>query len=74
LLLDKAGIPMLAHQLTQIQASIIARYLPNIVKQINDKLGHSNDELSYLTTVADVVQEVYHIVKKARASLENVLM
>jgi hypothetical protein len=65
---------MLAHQLTQIQASIIARYLPNIVKQINDKLGHSNDELSYLTTVADVVQEVYHIVKKARASLENVLM
>jgi hypothetical protein len=65
---------MIAHQLTQIQASIITRYLPKIVKQINDKLSHSNDELSYLTTVADVVQEFYHIVKKVRASLEKVLM
>jgi hypothetical protein len=68
------GIPMLARQLTQIQASIIARYLPNIVKHINDKLGHSNDELGYLATVADIMREFYHIVKKARASLEKVLM
>ncbi|KAL6885440.1 hypothetical protein ACP4OV_010219 [Aristida adscensionis] len=73
-----AGIPTLARRLTQIQASIIARCLPDIVKQINDKLGRSSDELGQmppdLATVADAVREFYHIVKKARASLEKVLV
>ncbi|KAL6596560.1 hypothetical protein ACP70R_047203 [Stipagrostis hirtigluma subsp. patula] len=78
--IDKSmvGIPTLARRLTQIQGSIIARCLPDIVKQINDKLGRSSDELSQmppdLTTVADAVREFYHIVKQARSSLEKVLV
>ncbi|CAN6162309.1 unnamed protein product [Urochloa humidicola] len=78
--IDKSmvGIPRLAGRLTQIQASIIARCLPDIVKQINDKLGRSSDELAQmppdLNTVADAVREFYHIVKQVRASLEKLLV
>ncbi|WVZ83861.1 hypothetical protein U9M48_030957 [Paspalum notatum var. saurae] len=72
------GIPTLAARLTQIQASIIAKCLPDIVKQINDKLSRSSDELGQmppdLSTVADAVREFYHIVKQVRASLEKVLV
>jgi GTP-binding protein EngB required for normal cell division len=72
------GIPTLAGRLTQIQASIIGRCLPDIVKQINDKLSRSSDELGQmppdLNTVADAVREFYHIVKQVRASLEKVLV
>ncbi|KAJ1269909.1 hypothetical protein BS78_06G013900 [Paspalum vaginatum] len=72
------GIPTLAGRLTQIQASIIARCLPDIVKQINDKLSRSSDELGQmppdLNTAADAVREFYHIVKQVRASLEKVLV
>ncbi|CAL5018424.1 unnamed protein product [Urochloa decumbens] len=78
--IDKSmvGIPKLAGRLTQIQASIIARCLPDIVKQINDKLSRSSDELGQmppdLNTVADAVREFYHIVKQVRASLEKLLV
>ncbi|XP_062185834.1 dynamin-related protein 4C-like [Phragmites australis] len=79
-LIDRSmvGIPTLASRLTQIQAGIIARCLPDIVKQINDKLSRSSDELSQmppdLSTVADAVREFYHIVKQVRASLEKLLV
>uniref|UniRef100_A0A0D9VWA4 Dynamin-type G domain-containing protein n=1 Tax=Leersia perrieri TaxID=77586 RepID=A0A0D9VWA4_9ORYZ len=78
--IDKSmvGVPTLARRLTQIQATIIARSLPDIVKQINDKLKRSSDELGQmppeLCTVADAVREFFHIVKKVRASLEKVLV
>nr|AHW98566.1 dynamin protein [Oryza punctata] len=78
--IDKSmvGVPTLARRLTQIQASIIARSLPDIVKQINDKLSRSSDELGQmppeLCSVADAVREFFHIVKQVRASLEKVLV
>nr|CAH65930.1 OSIGBa0131J24.8 [Oryza sativa] len=78
--IDKSmvGVPTLARRLTQIQASIIARSLPDIVKQINDKLSRSSDELGQmppeLCTVADAVREFFRIVKQVRASLEKVLV
>jgi GTP-binding protein EngB required for normal cell division len=78
--IDKSmvGIPTLAWRLTQIQGTIIARCLPDIVKQINDKLSRSSDELGQmppdLKTVGDAVREFYHIVKKVRASLDKLLV
>ncbi|GJN12041.1 hypothetical protein PR202_ga30284 [Eleusine coracana subsp. coracana] len=78
--IDKSmvGIPTLARRLTQIQAAIIGRCLPDIVRQINDKLSRSSDELGQmppdLGTVADAVREFYHIVKQTRASLEKLLV
>lgn len=73
-----AGIPTLARRLTEIQAAIIARCLPDIVKQINDRLGSSSDELGQmppdLTNVADAARAFFHIVKQACASLEKILL
>lgn len=78
--IDKSmvGIPMLARRLTEIQAAIIARCLPDIVKQINDRLSSSSDELGQmppdLTNVADAARAFFHIVKQACASLEKILL
>lgn len=78
--MDKSmvGIPMLARRLTQIQASIIARCLPDIVKKINERLSHSSDELDQmppdLKNVADAVKAFFQIIKQVCASLEKVLL
>ncbi|KAJ4783446.1 Interferon-induced GTP-binding protein Mx1 [Rhynchospora pubera] len=59
--IDKSmtGIPVLAERLTQIQASIIAKCLPDIVKKIDEKLNQSVSELNSmpqnLSTVADAL-------------------
>ncbi|CAM0876971.1 unnamed protein product [Alopecurus aequalis] len=72
------GIPMLARRLTEIQAAIIARCLPDIVRQINDRLSRSSDELDQmppdLTNVADAARAFFHIVKQVCASLEKLLL
>uniref|UniRef100_A0A0A9DPB7 Dynamin-type G domain-containing protein n=1 Tax=Arundo donax TaxID=35708 RepID=A0A0A9DPB7_ARUDO len=72
------GIPMLARRLTQIQSAIIARCLPDIVKQINDRLSRSSDELAQmppdLNSIGDAVRAFFHIVKQVCASLEKVLV
>ncbi|TVU24379.1 hypothetical protein EJB05_26812, partial [Eragrostis curvula] len=61
-----------------IPAAIIARCLPDIVKQINDRLSHSSEELDrmppQLNNVADAVRVFFHIVKQACTSLEKVLL
>ncbi|CAN1217792.1 Dynamin-related protein 4C [Linum perenne] len=46
--IDKSivGVPVLAQKLVQIQAAIISRCLPEIVKKINDKLGMNIQELN----------------------------
>jgi Dynamin central region len=46
--IDKSmtGIPVLARRLAQIQASIIAKCLPDIVKKIDEKLNKNMDELN----------------------------
>ncbi|XP_066353717.1 dynamin-related protein 4C-like [Miscanthus floridulus] len=78
--IDKSmvGIPVLAQRLMQIQATIIAKCLPDIVKQINDRLSRSSAELDQmpqdLNNVADAVRVFFHIVKQVCNSLEKVLV
>ncbi|KAJ4806429.1 Interferon-induced GTP-binding protein Mx1 [Rhynchospora pubera] len=78
--IDKSmvGIPVLADRLTQIQASIIAKCLPDIVKKIDDKLNRSMSELNSmpqnLSTIADALKALIRIVKLVRESLEKLLI
>ncbi|RLN42115.1 hypothetical protein C2845_PM01G09930 [Panicum miliaceum] len=78
--IDKSmvGIPVLAQRLMQIQATIIARCLPDIVKQINDRLIRSSTELDQmppdLNNTGDAVRVFFRIVKKVCTSLEKVLV
>jgi GTP-binding protein EngB required for normal cell division len=45
------GIPTLAQRLMQIQAAIIAKCLPDIVKQINERLIRSSTELDQMLLI-----------------------
>ncbi|KAJ3691132.1 hypothetical protein LUZ61_020296 [Rhynchospora tenuis] len=78
--IDKSmtGIPVLAERLTQIQASIIAKCLPDIVKKIDDKLNQSLSELNSLpqnlSSVADALKAFIRIIKLVRDSLANLLV
>jgi GTP-binding protein EngB required for normal cell division len=78
--IDKSmiGIPVLAQRLTQIQASIIAKCMPGIVKKIDEKLKKSMDELNGLpqkfSTIADALKAVLHVFKMLRESLEKSLI
>ncbi|CAL4938623.1 unnamed protein product [Urochloa decumbens] len=78
--IDKSmvGIPVLAQRLMQIQAAIIAKCLPDIVKQINDRLMCSRAELDQmppdLNNTGDAVRMFFHIVKKVCTSLEKILV
>uniref|UniRef100_K4AI31 Dynamin-type G domain-containing protein n=1 Tax=Setaria italica TaxID=4555 RepID=K4AI31_SETIT len=78
--IDKSmvGILVLAQRLMQIQASIIAKCLPNIVKQINKRLIHSSTKLDQmppdLNNTCDAVRVFFHIVKKVCTSLEKILV
>jgi GTP-binding protein EngB required for normal cell division len=75
---EMVGIPVLAQRLVQIQATIIAKCLPDIVRQINDRLSRSSTELDQmppdLNNVADAVRAFSHIVKRVCASLEKILV
>ncbi|KAL6645820.1 hypothetical protein ACP70R_017428 [Stipagrostis hirtigluma subsp. patula] len=78
--IDKSmvSIPVLAQRLMQIQATIIAKCLPNIVKQINDRLIRSSAELDQmppdLNNVGDAVRMFFHIVKQVCTSLQKILV
>uniref|UniRef100_A0A0D9VS50 Dynamin-type G domain-containing protein n=1 Tax=Leersia perrieri TaxID=77586 RepID=A0A0D9VS50_9ORYZ len=78
--IDKSmvGIPVLAQRLMLIQATIIASCLPDIVKQINDRLVRHSSELDQmppdLNNVADAVRAFFQIGKQVCASLEKVLV
>ncbi|KAF3339929.1 Dynamin-related protein 4C [Carex littledalei] len=78
--IDKSmtGIPVLAQRLTQIQASIIAKCLPDIVKKVDGKLNRSMSELNgmpqKLSTVVDGLKAILHIIKVLRESLEKSLI
>ncbi|BBG96594.1 hypothetical protein Prudu_005443, partial [Prunus dulcis] len=60
------GIHVLAQKLVQIQASSIARNLPDIVKKINDKLSSCLSELDKmpkkLSSVADAMRAFINII------------
>jgi Dynamin central region/Dynamin family len=78
--IDKSmiGIPVLAQRLTQIQASIIAKCMPDIVKKIEDKLRKNMSKLDgmpqKLSTIDDAFKTILNIIKVLRESLEKSLI
>ncbi|KAI6684389.1 hypothetical protein NL676_030302 [Syzygium grande] len=78
--IDKSivGVPVLAQKLTQIQATIMAKCLPEIVKKINDKLSANVAELKRipknLSSVTEAMTAFMHIMGSAKESLRKVLL
>ncbi|XP_057426292.1 dynamin-related protein 4C-like [Lotus japonicus] len=78
--IDKSivGIPILAQKLVQVQAMIISKTLPEIVKKINDKLTYNLSELdklpANLTSVADALSTFMHIIGLSKDSLRKILL
>ncbi|KAM5551523.1 hypothetical protein ABKV19_026389 [Rosa sericea] len=78
--IDKSmvGIPVLAQKLVQIQASSIARNLPDIVKKINDKLSSCLLELNKmpkkLSSVAEAMTAFMQIIGSSKETLRKILM
>ncbi|PON54667.1 Dynamin superfamily [Parasponia andersonii] len=78
--IDKSlvGIPVLAQRLVQIQASSIARNLPEIVKKINDKLNFNVTELNKLpknmSSVAEAMTAFMRILGFVKESLRKILL
>ncbi|KAF8038364.1 hypothetical protein BT93_B1023 [Corymbia citriodora subsp. variegata] len=78
--IDKSivGVPVLARRLTQIQATIMGKCLPDIVKKINDKLNANVAELNgmpkNLSSVAEAVAAFMQIMGSAKESLRKILL
>lgn len=78
--IDKSmvGVPVLAKKLVEIQANIISKCLPDIVKKINLKLNASVSELNNLpqklSTVAEAITILMRIVGSSRESLRNLIL
>ncbi|XP_057419518.1 dynamin-related protein 4C-like [Lotus japonicus] len=78
--IDKSivGIPVLAQKLVQVQATIISKTLPEIVKKINEKLASNLSELEKLppnlSSIADAMTTFMHIVGLSKDSLRKILL
>ncbi|KAL8151004.1 hypothetical protein V2J09_020812 [Rumex salicifolius] len=78
--IDKStvGIPNLARKLVQIQASIIAKSLPRITRQINDKLNSNivalNEMPRNFTSVAEAMTAFMRILGSMKDSLRKILI
>ncbi|XP_043721496.1 dynamin-related protein 4C-like [Telopea speciosissima] len=78
--IDKSivGIPILAQKLVQIQASSLAKCLPDIVRKINDKLSFNVSELNrlpkHLSNVADAMTAFMQIIGSSKESLKKILI
>ncbi|XP_004298586.1 PREDICTED: dynamin-related protein 4C-like [Fragaria vesca subsp. vesca] len=78
--IDKSivGIPVLAQKLVQIQATSIARNLPEIVKKINDRLNDCLNELNQmprsLSSISEAMTAFMQIIGCAKESLRKVLL
>ncbi|KAL3749799.1 hypothetical protein ACJRO7_010857 [Eucalyptus globulus] len=78
--IDKSvvGVPVLAQKLTQIQATIMAKCLPEIVKKINDKLTANVAELKKLpqnlSSVAEAMTTLMRMLGSAKDSLRKILL
>ncbi|XP_030439470.1 dynamin-related protein 4C-like [Syzygium oleosum] len=79
-MIDKSivGVPVLAQKLMQIQATIMAKCLPEIVRKINDKLNANVAELKRmpknLSSVAEAMTAFMQIMGLAKESLRKVLL
>ncbi|OMP08248.1 hypothetical protein COLO4_06648 [Corchorus olitorius] len=78
--IDKSivGIPVLAQKLVHIQATIIARCLPETVRKISDKLNHNVTELNKLpralSSTAEALTAFMQIMGAAKESLRKILL
>lgn len=78
--IDKSivGIPVLAQNLVKIQATIIARCLPETVRKITDKLNANVSELNKmpktLSSTAEVLTAFMRIIGSAKESLRKILL
>ncbi|GMH11401.1 hypothetical protein Nepgr_013242 [Nepenthes gracilis] len=71
------GILVLAQKLVQIQANIISKCLPNIVRQINEKLTSNVSDLKSMpqnfSSVAEAMIACMQILGSAKESLRKIL-
>ncbi|XP_074312306.1 dynamin-related protein 4C-like [Silene latifolia] len=78
--IDKSivGVPVLAHNLVQIQSNIISKCLPNIVRQINDKLATNVGELNKmpqrLSSVPEATAVFLQVMGSVMESLRKILI
>ncbi|GER33071.1 interferon-induced GTP-binding protein mx [Striga asiatica] len=72
------GIPVLAQRLVQIQASLIVKCLPDIVRKVNDRLSSNMDELSKLprsmNSIVEAMTAFVQILGNAKESLKKILL
>ncbi|KAL9677060.1 hypothetical protein QQ045_005287 [Rhodiola kirilowii] len=72
------GIPVLAQKLVHLQASIITKRLPEIVKKINQKLCNNKEELKKmpktLSSIAEVIPAFMRILGSSKESLQKILL
>ncbi|KAL6501716.1 Dynamin-related protein 4C [Orobanche gracilis] len=72
------GIPVLAKRLVKIQATIIVKCLPDIVRKINDRLSANLEELNkmpkHLTSVSEAMTTFMHILGCAKETLRKILL
>ncbi|XP_019163532.1 PREDICTED: dynamin-related protein 4C-like [Ipomoea nil] len=72
------SIPVLAQKLVRIQANIISKCLPEIVRKINDKLTANMADLNRLpknlSTVAEALTTFLRIISSAKESLRKILV
>ncbi|KAL6568924.1 hypothetical protein OROHE_003665 [Orobanche hederae] len=78
--IDKSivGIPSLAERLATIQANIIVKCLPEIVRKINEKLAANVEELNkmpkHLNSIGEAMTAFMNILGSARESLRKILL
>jgi hypothetical protein len=78
--IDKSivGIPVLAQKLVHVQAMIISKTLPELIKKINEKLKNNLSELenlpANLSSFSDAMSAFMHIVSRSKDSLRKILL
>ncbi|KAK4375545.1 hypothetical protein RND71_006222 [Anisodus tanguticus] len=78
--IDKSmvSVPVLANKLVQIQANIIFKCLPDIVRKINDKLSVNvaalNELPQHMSSVAEALVTFMHIMSSAKESLKKIFL
>lgn len=72
------GVPVLAQRLVQLQALIISKTLPEMLRKINEKLNSQLSELESLpknlTSAADAMAAFMHITGLVKESLRKILI
>uniref|UniRef100_M1BQM5 Interferon-induced GTP-binding protein mx n=1 Tax=Solanum tuberosum TaxID=4113 RepID=M1BQM5_SOLTU len=78
--IDKSmvSVPVLAHKLVHIQANIISKCLPDIVRKINDKLAVNVAALNklpqHLSSVAEALTMFMRILSSTKESLKKIFL